>query len=182
MSSSTSNQQPSSSNATCGYDPNGVSVESYLQKTYDPDPKKRKQVLSELCPCKTMVKILAQTQINKLPIQFSTSPSLYVLLRVLLNRVHRKTLILSGSESSSWPTTNPRWWETRRCTTSATARPGTFKRPLWRPRKGSTTIRIRRWRRRRGGCALRTEPLANGTCCEMKKNNIRKKEHSNFLL
>ena len=41
---------------TCGYDPNGVAVNDYLQRTYDIDPKKRKQVLSELCPCKTMVR------------------------------------------------------------------------------------------------------------------------------
>ena len=41
---------------TCGYDPNGIAVNDYLQRTYDVDPKKRKQVLSELCPCKTMVK------------------------------------------------------------------------------------------------------------------------------
>ena len=41
---------------TCGYDPNGVSVSDYLQRTFDEDAKKRKQVLSELCPCKTMVR------------------------------------------------------------------------------------------------------------------------------
>jgi len=36
---------------SCGYDPNGISVEEHINKTYDPDPKKRKMALSELCPC-----------------------------------------------------------------------------------------------------------------------------------
>ena len=39
---------------TCGFDPNGVAVNDYLARTYDSDPRKRKQVLSELCPCQTM--------------------------------------------------------------------------------------------------------------------------------
>ena len=39
---------------TCGFDPNGVAINDYLARTYHPDPKKRKQVLSELCPCQTM--------------------------------------------------------------------------------------------------------------------------------
>jgi len=39
---------------TCGFDPNGVAIDDYLARTYHPDPKKRKQVLSELCPCQTM--------------------------------------------------------------------------------------------------------------------------------
>ena len=36
---------------SCGFDPEGISVEEHIQMTYDEDPKKRKMALKQLCPC-----------------------------------------------------------------------------------------------------------------------------------